>query len=163
MGRWGKSGPPRDLIPGPSILQRVAIPTELSRPNLADIIIKWTSFPAISISFPHVHPFIFLKSHTFFRKIGRERVETSFHISNLWPVKQHRRELMWFYIPNNVLSGHTSGYHGAGTKADRDNRSRQLNPQDPKYQGPDTKANRDNHSRQLNPQDSKYHGKKYWE
>jgi len=26
-------------------------------------------------------------------------VETLFHDSNLWPVKYHRRQLMWFYIP----------------------------------------------------------------
>jgi hypothetical protein len=74
---------------------------------------------------------------------------------------------MWFYIPGNVFSGHQAGYHGAGTKADLDNRSQQLNPQDSKYlgshrtsgyQGTGTKADLDNHSRQLNPQDSKYQG-----
>jgi hypothetical protein len=74
---------------------------------------------------------------------------------------------MWFYIPGNVFSGHQAGYHGAGTKADRINHSRQMNPQDPMfqgrsgYQGTGTKADLDNHSRQLNPQDSKYQGRNY--
>jgi hypothetical protein len=105
-----------------------------------------------------------LKSRTFSRKIGSEDVETLFHDSNSWPVKHHRRELMWFYIPGHVFSGHRAGYHGSGTKADLDNHSSQLNPH--KYQGSHgytgtgTKADLDNHSRQLNPQDSKYQGKK---
>jgi hypothetical protein len=83
-------------------------------------------FSAFSISFPRV---------PFSRKIGSESVETLFHDSNPWPVKQHRIELMWFYIPGNVFSGHQAGYGGDGTKADLDNHSRQMNPQDSKYQG----------------------------
>jgi len=42
---------------------------------------------------------------------------------------------MWFYIPCYVFSGHQAGYGGTGTKADLDNHSRQMNPQDSKYQG----------------------------
>jgi len=42
---------------------------------------------------------------------------------------------MRFYIPGNVFTGHQAGYTGTGTKADLDNHSRQMNPQDPKYQG----------------------------
>jgi hypothetical protein len=42
---------------------------------------------------------------------------------------------MWFYIPGNVFSGHQAGYQGTGTKADLDNHSQQLNPNNSKYQG----------------------------
>ncbi|XP_043464748.1 uncharacterized protein LOC122500088, partial [Leptopilina heterotoma] len=37
--------------------------------------------------------------------------------------------------PNHPSTGpgHQAGYHGAGTKADLDNRGRQMNPQDSKY------------------------------
>jgi hypothetical protein len=96
LDRWGKSRPPQRL--DPRTVQPVAT---LSRPNLSDNIIKWTSFPAISISFPCVLPLSspFLMSHTFSRKIGSESVESSFIDSNLWPAIQHSRELMWFYIP----------------------------------------------------------------
>jgi hypothetical protein len=75
------------------------------------------------------------KRYRFSRKIGNESVETLFHGSNLWPVKQYRRELTWYYIPGNVFSGHQAGYHGAGTKDDLKNHSRQMNPQDSKFQG----------------------------
>ena len=135
-GQVGKISPHGDSIPGPSSLKRVSIPTELSRSNLTGSIIKWTSFSAISISFPRVYPLIFsLKSHSFYRKVGSESVETLFYDSNLWPVIQYRRDLMWFYIPGNVFSGRTSGYHGAGTKADLDNHSQQKNRNNSKYQG----------------------------
>lgn len=37
--------------------------------------------------------------------------------------------------PNHTPSGpgHTAGYHGAGTKADLNNHSTQLNPNNPAY------------------------------
>jgi hypothetical protein len=34
---------------------------------------------------------------------------------------------------NPTYAGHSSGYHGAGTRADLNNHSNQLNPTNPRY------------------------------
>jgi hypothetical protein len=44
--------------------------------------------------------------------------------------------MRWFLCAENVLfSGHNAGYGGAATKADLDNHSNQMNPNNPKYRG----------------------------
>ena len=57
------------------------------------------------------------------------------------------------------------GYSGTGDKADLDNHSNQLNPNNPnygggttKYTGTGTKADLDNHANQLNPNNPRYQG-----
>lgn len=41
--------------------------------------------------------------------------------------------------PDNEHQGHVLCYAGTGTKADLDNHSNQMNPNNPKYKGPKTK------------------------
>ena len=60
--------------------------------------------------------------------------------------------LIWAGICLYAMSTNTD-------KAGRDNRSNQLNPNNPRYAGAADKAGLDNRSNQLNPNNPRYAGK----